>query len=43
MKIRKNLSDADMFKGSHETYTFENEVLEDDAPGRKFSWSCSQK
>jgi hypothetical protein len=36
MKIRKNLSDADMFKGSHESYTFENDVLEDDAPRKTF-------
>lgn len=31
MKIRKNLSDAEMFSGSEETYTFENEILTDDS------------
>ena len=31
MKIRKNLSDAEMFSGSQETYTFENDVLTDDS------------
>ena len=34
MKIKKNLSDADMFRGSREEYSFETDVLED-GPRRK--------
>ena len=34
MKIQKNLSDADMFRGSREEYSFETDVLED-GPRRK--------
>ncbi|MCD8198649.1 MAG: hypothetical protein LUD24_00445 [Phascolarctobacterium sp.] len=32
MKIRKNLSDAEMFRGSREKLTFENSVYADEKP-----------
>ena len=36
MKIKKNLTDEDMFRGSKENYSFENEVLEDDSRKKVF-------
>jgi hypothetical protein len=43
MKIKKNLTDEDMFRGSKETYSFENEVLEDDSRKKVFRGCGSQK
>ncbi len=36
MKIRKNLSDADMFRGMDEEESFETAVLTDDSRSKKF-------
>ena len=41
MKIKKNLSDADMFRGMEEEESFETAVLTDDSPTRKFKKNSS--
>ena len=41
MKIRKNLSDADMFRGMEEEESFENAVLTDDSLSKKFRKNSS--
>ena len=41
MKIRKNLSDADMFRGMEEEESFENAVLTDDRRSKKFRKNSS--
>ena len=41
MKIKKNLSDADMFRGMEEEESFETAVLTDDSRARKFKKNSS--
>ena len=41
MKIRKNLSDADMFRGMEEEESFETAVLTDDSRTKKFKKNSS--
>ena len=41
MKIKKNLSDADMFRGMEEEESFETAILTDDSRNRKFRKNSS--
>jgi hypothetical protein len=42
MKIKKNLSDAEMFQDSSENYSFETEVLTDDGRSSSFRRKAQQ-
>jgi len=42
-KIKKNLSDADMFRGEQEEYSFENDILEDNVQIKKFRETVNKR
>lgn len=43
MKIKKNLSDAEMFRGFEETESFETAFLQDDSEKRKIKSAVKGK
>ena len=43
MKIKKNLTEADMFRNSQDNYSFENDVLEDDSRKKVFRSAVKKK